>query len=254
MATKRNPGEFDCYAAASEDEPMFVLLGRDECAPERVEEWARKRLRKLFGQLASSAPPDDEEELRIIRKIAEALQCANEMRTWRANELDRERQQEESRTLRGDDIYSIFTQACTREDEGHICGVNGPCNGLPRQTDFLDEQRPIGEIARDYYNAAQVDARAAASLLEREADVARPERIARDLVGGGTLRSDGTIVEDPHPDDLPAHLVRYTPGGNAALSARARRGDKAAAAEFLARAAGVSSPFIELPCDCERKD
>jgi len=28
MATKKNPGEFDCYANAGPDEPMFVLLAR----------------------------------------------------------------------------------------------------------------------------------------------------------------------------------------------------------------------------------
>lgn len=30
MGTKNNPGEFDCYANAAPDEPMFILLGRDQ--------------------------------------------------------------------------------------------------------------------------------------------------------------------------------------------------------------------------------
>ncbi len=40
MGTKNNPGEYDCYANAHGDEPMFVLLGRDDRAPALVEPWA----------------------------------------------------------------------------------------------------------------------------------------------------------------------------------------------------------------------
>ena len=32
MATKNNPGKFDCYTNAEPDEPMFILLGRDPVA------------------------------------------------------------------------------------------------------------------------------------------------------------------------------------------------------------------------------
>ena len=48
MGTKNNPGEFDCYANAQPDEPMFVLLGRDKHAPALVWLWAV--LRQLDGE------------------------------------------------------------------------------------------------------------------------------------------------------------------------------------------------------------
>lgn len=67
MGTKRNPGKFDCIAAAEEDEPMFVLLGRDRQAPQLVEDWAATR--EILGE-------DPE-------KVREARECAKAMRVWR---------------------------------------------------------------------------------------------------------------------------------------------------------------------------
>lgn len=64
MGTKNNPGDFDCYANADPDEPMFVLLGRDPFAPDLVDTWAD--LREAAG--------DDP------RKVQEARQCAEAMR------------------------------------------------------------------------------------------------------------------------------------------------------------------------------
>lgn len=64
MGTKNNPGDFDCYANADPDEPMFILLGRDPFAPQLVEAWAA--LRREAG--------DDP------TKIQEALDCAEAMR------------------------------------------------------------------------------------------------------------------------------------------------------------------------------
>lgn len=63
MGTKNNPGQYDCYANAQPDEPMFVLLGRDKHAAGLVRLWAL--LRQRAGE--------DE------AKIAEALQCADGM-------------------------------------------------------------------------------------------------------------------------------------------------------------------------------
>lgn len=65
MGTKSNPSKFDCYAAAKDDEPMFVLLGRDPIAPFLVGLWAGMK---------SAHDPDAEEE-----KIREALECAQAM-------------------------------------------------------------------------------------------------------------------------------------------------------------------------------
>jgi hypothetical protein len=67
MATKNNPGKYDCYMNAAPDEPMFVLLGRDKMAPALVREWAAKR--EAAGETAE--------------KVAEARACAVAMERWR---------------------------------------------------------------------------------------------------------------------------------------------------------------------------
>lgn len=67
MATKANPGAFDCFAAAKPLEPMFVLLGRDRMAPALVRIWAAAR--------ASGGQEDPV-------KINEAEACAVAMDTW----------------------------------------------------------------------------------------------------------------------------------------------------------------------------
>ena len=68
MASKNNPGRFDCYSNAHTDEPMFVLLGRDPAAPALVDAWADERAAN--GEDAS--------------KVAEARSCAEAMRAWLA--------------------------------------------------------------------------------------------------------------------------------------------------------------------------
>ena len=67
MGTKNNPGEYDCYANADPDEPMFVLLARDPLAPILVELWASLR------EHAAGTPS----------KVKEARACALDMRKWR---------------------------------------------------------------------------------------------------------------------------------------------------------------------------
>jgi hypothetical protein len=66
MGTKNSPGTFDCYVNAEPDEPMFVLLARDEHAPELVLEWAGRR--EALGE-----SPE---------KVAEARACADAMSRW----------------------------------------------------------------------------------------------------------------------------------------------------------------------------
>ena len=66
MASKNNPGQFDCYAAAKSDAPMFVLLGRDRHAPTLVRIWALLRAR----------------EGEDTAKVSEAFRCADLMDTW----------------------------------------------------------------------------------------------------------------------------------------------------------------------------
>ena len=70
MGTKNNPAPFDCYENAEPDEPMFILLARDPSAPGTLEHWAHNRVER------GKNDPDDPQ-------ILEALECAENMRTWR---------------------------------------------------------------------------------------------------------------------------------------------------------------------------
>lgn len=67
MATKNNPGDYDCYANAEPDEPMFILLGRDPIAEVLVMLWAD--IREALG----GADPE---------KMAEARLCAEQLAAW----------------------------------------------------------------------------------------------------------------------------------------------------------------------------
>lgn len=75
MGTKNNPGNFDCYANAEPDEPMFILLGRDKDAPALVRAWAKQRGR------------DGED----VDKVNEALDCAVAMEQYRKERLEANR-------------------------------------------------------------------------------------------------------------------------------------------------------------------
>lgn len=68
MGTKLNPGRFDCYSNAKDDEPMFVLLARDPLAPILVRLWAMLR-EHLAGNPS---------------KVQEARDCAVSMEMWRS--------------------------------------------------------------------------------------------------------------------------------------------------------------------------
>ena len=75
MGTKNNPGEFDCYANADRDEPLFVLRASDPLAPMLVRNWAEcYRMQKT----AEDGTPTD----KTVRKYTEALECADQMAEW----------------------------------------------------------------------------------------------------------------------------------------------------------------------------
>lgn len=74
MGTKKSPGMFDCYANALPDEPMFVLLARDPDAPDLIETWAQIREIAIQG---GHRPFND----KLL--VAEARECARNMREWR---------------------------------------------------------------------------------------------------------------------------------------------------------------------------
>lgn len=75
MGTKNKPGDFDCYANALPDEPMFILLGRDPSAPRLVEDWANERQ----IDIARGRRPQSD-----MAMVKEAQDCAEAMRSWRA--------------------------------------------------------------------------------------------------------------------------------------------------------------------------
>lgn len=79
MATKENPGAFDCYANALPDEPMFILLARDPSAPLLVERWAIDRDAAI---LRGERPAGD------MAAVREAGACAAAMREWRARNAE----------------------------------------------------------------------------------------------------------------------------------------------------------------------
>lgn len=68
MGTKANPGKFDCYEAAADDEPLFVLRAKDATAPDLIRDWALQRIRR---------------RKKIDPKVMEALDCAHDMESWR---------------------------------------------------------------------------------------------------------------------------------------------------------------------------
>lgn len=77
MGTKSNPSDFDCYANAEDDEPMFVLLARDKLAPGVVRRWAKRYLKKHTEALTLSP--------QVLAKHAAAIQCAKAMEAWQGS-------------------------------------------------------------------------------------------------------------------------------------------------------------------------
>jgi hypothetical protein len=66
--SKNDKKRFDCLANAESDEPLFVLLARDVRAPPLIEQWAD------VSEKRGTDPA----------KVADARECARQMREWRA--------------------------------------------------------------------------------------------------------------------------------------------------------------------------
>ena len=79
MATKNDPGEFDCYEKAGPNEPVFVLRARDPMAPGLVRDWARDY---RYAKEAMNPHCDGLMTDRQVRKYQEALRCATAMEDW----------------------------------------------------------------------------------------------------------------------------------------------------------------------------
>lgn len=72
MGTKNKPGQFDCYANAEPDEPMFVLLGRDPTASLVVTFW--RALKMKMRESGTSSVSD--------LKLEEARECSLDLAAW----------------------------------------------------------------------------------------------------------------------------------------------------------------------------
>lgn len=66
MGTKNNPGQYDAYAHAEPDEPIFVLIGRDPFASIVIRLWIV--LGEEFGTVSS-------EKLQSARDVANAMEA-----------------------------------------------------------------------------------------------------------------------------------------------------------------------------------
>lgn len=72
MGTKNDPGRFDCYAKLEENEPYFLLRGKDPIAWLLVRLWATLR-----RQMADGAPSEAYEA-----KLQEAENCSRAMHQY----------------------------------------------------------------------------------------------------------------------------------------------------------------------------
>ena len=109
MATKNNPGAFDCYYNAHPDEPMFVLLGRDRHAAGLVRLWALLRHREW--ERGGNVDCD---------KIEEALKCADAMDAW-VQSLGKN-------PVENDAVFDPLFLAATDDMTEHPEGFDRTCN------------------------------------------------------------------------------------------------------------------------------
>jgi hypothetical protein len=86
MATKNNPGSYDCYAEAAPDEPIFTLRANDEIAPNLVMMWAlirsRAPIEEINEQLFEAIRVADSKPAMKHEKYIEACECASDMVDW----------------------------------------------------------------------------------------------------------------------------------------------------------------------------
>lgn len=105
MGTKNNPGEYDCYAKLADDEPYFVLRGKDPSARYLVRIWVHLRRGQWLDAMSSliSAMRDlhvmDRASPEGYHKLREAHVVSQDMHNWRVqNVLNKPAQVEEEKT------------------------------------------------------------------------------------------------------------------------------------------------------------
>lgn len=69
MGTKKNPGKFDCYKEAADDEPLFIIRGSDSTAGALIVLW--RALKKQLREDGKSTISND--------RLEEALALRDEM-------------------------------------------------------------------------------------------------------------------------------------------------------------------------------
>lgn len=72
---KSSPGVYDCHSKANEDEPMFVLLGRDPTAAIIVRIWTKLRCRIMKNITTEE-----------LDQLQDAIECADEMEKYAIKE------------------------------------------------------------------------------------------------------------------------------------------------------------------------
>ena len=171
MGTKTHPGEFDCYAFAEADEPVFVLLGRDAAAPHTVREWAATRL-----ELGKNEPGD--------RQIVEAHQCADAMRHYadRRDADDHARRLDPGGRVGGARVAAelVLDDAVNEPRRIRLVGpvAGDPRQGPPREFNFkfdFDNLRVEGLELRDLDHARMV-VHAIRCAIERAGAAGTPGR------------------------------------------------------------------------------
>jgi hypothetical protein len=124
MGTKQNPGEFDCYANALPDEPMFVLLARDPDFHWTVMEWALRCEQEIYR---GERPQSD------MAMISEAINCAKIGAKWRLENDGKWRKKPGAVDKRSSLIalksridIRLDNRLCEMQEgwDGSICGFN----------------------------------------------------------------------------------------------------------------------------------
>lgn len=89
MSTKNDPGEWDFYANAEPDEPMFYLLGRDSTAAYFVAAWVAVRcddmetaVKMMFAARNARKESGKGFKQPTDPKMVEAIQCSRDIMNW----------------------------------------------------------------------------------------------------------------------------------------------------------------------------
>ena len=155
METKNNPTPGSCLAKALPDEPMFILLARDRCAPDTIRFWADQR-----SQLGV-----EQGESQDAEQLLEALETAEEMGAWRARNdggwRNHHRDADVVPTPR-DELSSIAGRIMSR----------GPAMGLARAA--MPEGQEGMFVSTEAFNSLLADAKKLAGFVLNADPVAGP--------------------------------------------------------------------------------